>query len=1813
MNFNNRFLYVFLLTVLFSASTLASFSKDVKFASKMKGAIEKVQQEAKKDPDTFKANVAQLEKEWGERTNPVEQSVVHALLGSAYAEMTWTSITDFDEETRHDYEQKRNEHFSHVLDDMEALADAKSSGYKEFMEEGEDAVLFENDMLSVMIAFVENEARWDNYRLLDAYEKVAQLYRMRGNQNACALMKLKAWSLRRRVEKKYGRISAEQYKDSVYQLLQEVKDEEVGADVALEYASSLSSRDEIFLFLQWAKENVAKSRCSKNLQNLEDMLCPEVQFHNYGKTVLLAGKPSTLQFEYWNCDRFTLTVRHYTGEALNKDGEKTLRENGAVVEEKEIVFGTDVKNAERKAKGLPVEGVSEAELTLPVGRYVLVAKSDWGKSVQEVRVTSLHVMIQEKDKENVLVYVVDNVTGRPVEGVKVQCRKSLPNTGERTDGWESQNAVQEVLTNAEGVAEVKANMQIRAVKDERDYTEYIKPSVWKNYVQENIQKTCRVMTDRGIYRPGQVLKGTVFVYNQEGVEAKVAAEESVVLKARDSQGKDVALLHLVTNEYGTASFELSLPEDCALGNLALQTEVAGQSSNTTVKVEEYKRPNFDVTLEGKKAGRFGQNLEVEGRAMLLAGVPLQGASVHYVVECVASPFRWWLGNDGEEWNQVAEGELVTGENGEFLIPLFLTDEYRKDDRSLVRFRVKALVTDMSGETHEGEWGINVSDEEYVLETDVANVVDLAKDGTFKVEAYNANREKVGLQGDFQILHADKVVATGRFKTNEKTELPEGLRLGVHYALVASVVDGRGRKVENRKEFIAYSSDLPATDFSALGFKEKFRESGDLSEEDFFVTGSLDFEEGGTVDLYFSTQETDAYIICNVYGIDGLIESYVAVTDGTMQHIRLQHRKEWGESIFIQMMYVRNGHFFSQSRTLVIAAPEKELKLEWATFRDKLQPGQQEQWRLTVTDRDGKRVSGAEMMAVLYDAALDRICPHDWYFRLYYYHPTPFSTCVHASGKFSWFGLDGTRQNATPYVRTFDKLRGFVHDRFVRGFGASAVFMGKSAGVDMALRGRIAGLQLNVLEENAVMTMGTEEEATMDFENAAIRNDFAETAFFLPHLVSDQDGVVDVQFTLPESLTEWRFLGFAHTKDVDYGTIKASAVARKNFMLRPNMPRFVRWGDGVVLSSSIVNQSELAQKGSVRLRLIDSGTGEVVFEEERPFFVEAAQTDVVEFEFEVREGWNDLDCEIVAVSGIVSDGEKNRLPVLSTKQEVVEAVPFYVMGVEDGAVEKTVNLSALYNGQSSTATNRDLKVEYTDNPVWMCIEALRSVQNPVNDNAIDFAVSLCANARLLNLMETFPMLEKYEDKEELRQRMQMAENKLFGLQQADGGWSWFKGMDGNYYITLAVCEMLSEMGTLNERVEEMLKQGMVFLDKREMESYRNRLRLGQEIISESAIRYLSLVASQPQRPVDRELQKMHRKYLSLLEKKRDALTIYGVAKAACLLRQFQREKSADKFVDLLKEYMVEKPGQGRFFASDAAYYSWMDYRIPTQVAAIKAISQRNRKDACLTDMVLWLVAQKQVQKWDNPLNAIDIAEVLLHISPTEMFFTAEMPRMSIDGVPLTRMEVGTINERRDELEGRDAELAMQGRVLAAVPAEMLDKGVDSLTISKATPGISWGAAYATFVEDIEQLKPYRTDELKIQRKIYVQSAAGGEWMVWKEGNSLHVGDRLKIRHMVSADRDMDFVKLSAQHPACLEPVRQLSGYQPLGGRSGYLSVRDAGFDVFFDKFTRGTSTVDVEYYIVREGAYEVGISTVECEYAKQFGGHTGGQKVKSIKK
>ena len=1821
MNTNNRFLSITVLTILLSMGFLKIFGKGLDFASRLKSAIEQVQKETDKDPDTFKENVARLEQEWMGRKNPVEQSVVHAMLASAYKEMKWTHITDFDEETRGDYDKKREEHFAHVLDDMEALAGAQASTYSALLsQKGKDSSMYGGDMLSVMIDYLVANAGWKHDAIAQMYEKAYQLYQRRGNKDAYGLMKARWLKELREVEVKDGYLNYDQYKENLHQLVLELKSEEVGADLAWEYYRSCTWGDSGILFLKWCMKNIGTSRRKSTLKReLEELLRPKVEMSRVDD--MLADRPINMKLRFWNCENATLTVRKYAGQTQLKDGGSELKLTGDVVEKREVVLAMDSTNTARKAQDLPVEGYADTEMTLPAGRYVFVAEGLGEKNVQEFAVSTIRIIRADKSRKTYQLYVVDNETGRPLKGVKVQWREKIPNRDERTEGWEDRDIEGEQVTGDDGIVELDKTYYVRAVRTKDDYTDWAQRyNNWRSNYGHSVETSYRIMTDRSIYRPGQTVKGSVFVYRQWGDEVEVVADHQMTLTVEDAKWKRLTSMKLRTNEYGTASFEIELPVDCEVGVLHLNVGSEGNSSaHETVRVEEYKRPTYEVKFGGPRTGKFGEVLEAEGTAMMFAGVPVQGAQVHYTVEYASVEFkRWWMQTT---WLHLTEGDLMTDDEGHFRVPVSLTEEHLSSGRQVMRYRIKAMVTDVAGESHEAEWMVNASRREFALDLSVDGVVDLAGDAAFKVDAYNLNREKVTVKGHYVIEAAYKPIVEGDFTSGDSILLPKNLKLGARYVLRVMAEETNGTKVEEMDYFTPYNSALPVIEIARLGLNEKVRPTEDVKEADFIYAKNRTFEKGGAIDLFFTTKETDAYIIYNVYNIKGQIDHQVGVTDGTMKHLHLPYQESWGEGIEVDILYVRNGQFAHMVERFTLVEPEKRLKLEWATFRDKLQPGQQEQWTLTVTDKDGKRVNGAEMMSVLYDASLDRIYPHYWGFGLSFERgvPTPSSTCS-SRLSFPSFSLHGESTYERTYTRAFNQLASYEHDRYLKfaaGKGRAlerrammAVEDGDAVVAEtMAMRGPVAAQNTGYADEveEEVEASSVPEE---NFDNATIRENFAETAFFLPHLISDAQGNVDIQFTLPESLTEWQFMGFAHTKDVDYGIIRATAVARKEFMLRPNMPRFVRWGDKAVVASSIINQGEKTLKGAVRLRLLNPETNEVMLTQEKAFEVEAGKTIGVDFGFDVKEEWTDLDCEIIAVSGNVSDGEKNHLPVLSTKKEMVEAVPYYLIGNADGTeVSKTMDLSKLYNENSSTATHRVLKVEYTDNPAWMCIEALRSVKNPVEDDAIDFAASLYANSRLIDLMQTFPVIQKQESRTDLLNRAQRAEQKLSELQNADGGWSWFRGMSSSFYTTLTVCEHLAKLPNRTPKEAQMLTNGMKYLDNNELDSYQKAKEKKWKIWPyDSDIRYLYVSALMPNREVSGGVKKMRDEYLSKLAKAPRDLTIYGVANTAYTLRAFGHVKSADKFVDFLKDYTVEKPGQGRFFATDAAYYSWSDYRIPTQVAAMKAIYQKDKKDAILNDMQLWLISQKQVQKWDNPMNTIDVADFLLQVSPVETFHESKKPIMVVDGTTLKDMDYGTINTERDKLEGREANLVLEGNVLAVVPEEVVNDGVQQLEVKKQTPSISWGAAYATFVEEVGNLKLYATNELKIQRKLYVQHAGESQWTDFDPNQPLKVGDKVRIRHIITADRDMDFVRVSAQHPACLEPFRQLSGYQSMGGRGGYLSVRDSHFDLFFDWFTRGTSTVDMEYSVVREGSYQMGVSTVECCYAKQFGGHTEGMRM-----
>lgn len=921
------------------------------------------------------------------------------------------------------------------------------------------------------------------------------------------------------------------------------------------------------------------------------------------------------------------------------------------------------------------------------------------------------------------------------------------------------------------------------------------------------------------------------------------------------------------------------------------------------------------------------------------------------------------------------------------------------------------------------------------------------------------------------------------------------------------------------------------------------------------------------DITFTAQETDALVHYAVVSGKQMVLQGTKVLNGDALSLHLGYQKEWGHGVNLHVFYVRNGHLFHQEKDILLVEPDKELKLSWKTFRDKLIPGQQEEWTLTVKDSKGTTISGAELAAVMYDASLDALLQHDWNMSLWFNRDITRMPFIFSGGNHMNLYLHYQRNYNYPSLH-FDVLNEFEHHRW-RNFGAvyslnanatkSRVLMSKAAVTmdamveEKAMAPEAVAVNGDIVEEELLPEQASASGAASESAPASLRTNLQELAFFYPHLTTNAKGEAQISFMLPDCLTEWKFMALAHTQDMHYGLLTAKATAKKDFMVQPNMPRFLRTGDKAQISATLSNLCDHEVHGTATLTIVNNEDGKTHATHTLPFQVEAGAQGVLIFPVDAVLPEGDYSCEITATDGTISDGERNRLPVLSTRVEVVENVPFYL----DGASTKTVDLTGMYNQQSRSAQDKTLTIGYTDNPALNVFQSLQTLQNPEHENAPAFAAALYANLVLTDMHKQLGNRMEFNP-EQARQTAQKALEKLKELQLASGAWSWFKGMEGSPYITLAVAEHLYRLGnyyqrhglTLPAQAKTLFDKAVSYLERQELKDYQYRKAHKLSMTpSENTLRYLLLS--------DIANKEMANAYLNALEKEFKNLTIYGRANGALILKKYNRSAAVKRFTDSVKEYTLYKEGFGRYFATDLAYYSWQDYRLPTQLAAMRIMDDRQY----LLDMQLWLLRQKQTQLWENPLNAIDVADYLLTNSPEISLQEPQAPTLKLNGKSVQTDHVYT------------------------------DMKATKLEVTKQSQGISWGHVRTTFTEESQNLSSYSSGELTISRKVI------------REGN------KVTIRHIIHADRDMDFVTVKSQHAACLEPLRTLSGYQWMGGRGCYLEVHDAYINLFFDHFTRGTSTIDMEYYITRKGEYSTGMASVECSYAPEFGAHTSGEDLR----
>ena len=1475
------------------------------------------------------------------------------------------------------------------------------------------------------------------------------------------------------------------------------------------------------------------------------------------------------------------------------------------------------------------------------GIYFLKAVPDGKKGVSDgtlMNVTALKTIYRPLPDGTLELVVVDAVSGQPVSEAEVTIYT------EKGGGYSPQQTYQADKQGTLKLDFLNSNKYWYNAHTAADNAMPIL-NLWKNdyyYKESKRKEVLQLFTDRSIYRPGQTVYVSGLAYEMEKDSTRVLADKKYTVSLYDANNNETGKVEVRTNGFGSFSGQFVLPSPCLTGYFSLRAA----DTSVSFKVEEYKRPTFDVTFEPVKVEyQVGDSIEVVGMAKTFAGAPVQNARVHYNI---SRSYAWvwrFMGRGSARW----EGEAMTDADGKFSVPVHfeIDSDRRESPLWYYTYNIQADVTDGAGETQQANLSLPLGSTSMVLNMD--NLPDnLVKEKKLEIKltAMNLSGEPVDTPVTYQVVEMEeqkdgqekegRKVLTGTVEAN-KSFVPEAIYAlpSGNYRLKLSAKDTQGRECTASKNFLLFSLNDKRPPFVIT---------------DWFYQDGLEFDAASPATVYIGSSEKNVYLLYDVFAGNKRLESKRIELSDSVVSFRFPYKKEYGDGILVSMAFVKDGRLYSHNARIMKPAPEKKLQLKWTTFRDKLRPGQQEEWKLTVLYPDGSPAE-AEMLATMYDASLDKIySAHklDFGVDFHYVVPLTYWNTSYMRNAYLYVDFPLKRLRAVPleYSELIIPSTGRM-EAVVVGYGGSprATLTGA-----LKIRGRsAANAVMNqeavtdmVLQEEMVETsaqekaeMGSSEELA-ETGDIQIRENFAETAFFYPQLRTNEKGEVSISFVLPESLTRWKFMGLAHTRNVDYGKIEATATASKEFMLQPNMPRFVRVGDKANIAASLMNLSDKGVKGTVRMELFNPETEKVFYSQKQKFDVKGGETGHVNFTFEVSDKYAVMACRMVADGDTFSDGEQRYIPVLTDKQWVTETVPLNVNG--EGA--HTFSLENLFNKHSKTASEQRLTVEFTAHPAWYAVQALPVVAHPQNEDALSWATAYYAhslaayivkeNPRIKQVFdswkaqggtkETFmsnlqknqelknillaetPWLAEATNEAEQKQRiatlfdlntmnsqLAVSVEKLGELQNADGAWSWYKGMQGSRYVTTQVMEMLVRLNALthqdaDSRMQPMIQKGFEYLGKQAAEEYKSMKEAEKKGAvgirpSEQVLRYLYICALDGKAPVD---EKVNRYFIDKLSGEGKELTIYGKALGAIILQQAGKVAEARLFMQSLMEYSVVTDEMGRYFDTPKARYSWFSYKIPTEVAAMEAIQRITKDTKAIDEMKRWLLKQKQTQTWETPIATADAVYALMATGASDLL-------ANTGGVEITLGKEVIRTPADDAI----------GYIKKTVSGDVMN--IKKVRVDKEGTGMGWGAVYAQYLESMDQIGE-QGNGLSVSRQLY----KGNEAL--NESAPLKVGDKITVRLTVKADRDMDFVQIKDDRAACMEPLQAVSGFRWGNGLGYYQATKDASTQFFIDQMRKGTYVIEYQVYVNRTGEYQTGIATVQSAYAPEFGGHTGGYRV-----
>lgn len=1732
--------------------------------------------------DSLTPNVKRMEAEVLKVNDPALKAVRYAVLGKVYRDMN---------------EKKSQEFFKKALGQPELLARHTSAEYVPLTLKGVDGSSFNNDLLH-LIGF-EADSKEAYLQLYTYYNKV-------GNRGAACLCAYKLIEKYRQDDVR--EVKKSKYLQTIDSLIQIYQDIPEAGELAVEHfrfmegATDAKPQDKLN-YINYALSRWGEWSRMNELRNAQKRLTEPMFRVKDMPQVLRPGEKVWVQLDVRNLQNLKISISRLN---ITADNDYNAQDEATYKMLLKKTTKLHQKDFSRDYYGRPdyetVKDSIEIGGNLPLGAYLMEVTSDnTGIAPQRelFYVSNLAVMIQQLPDDKHRYVVVNATDGQPVPGAKIMLYDRDYDV--KTGKWK--RLVHARLTTDENgeayFKNVDGNVLISTSNDKFTPAKDIYLSRTRYYEQKDDKIKHQLFTDRSIYRPGQTVHASAISYIvKKGLDASVpgkSMELNFIL--RDANGKQVAEQKATTDEYGTASVDFELPKE---GQTGLYFISVNGTVTKYVRVEEYKRPTFEITFpKVNEKYNWGDTVVVKATAKTYSGVPVQGAKVEYQVTRRNQLWWWGAGSAGQ---LVKTDSCVTREDGTFDVEIPLEaslsgkDEVDMSDFMRIarffNFEVSAIVTDISGESHEGVMSLPLGTKPTILTVNLPKRIETDSLKTVTFAYRNASGMPISSRLKYRI---DK----GEWKDAE-ANAPVSIKEYASSSASSSLVWKSG---VHQLEAIC-GQDTLQQKFTLFSMKDTH--PVEPTTEWYYQTAKTFPRDGKPVYIQVGSSENGAHIVYSIIAGNKLLEKGAWELGDSIVTLPFTYKEEYASGIVLNYSFVKQGKCYTRMMSIARPLPEKKLNIAWKTFRNRLTPGQKEEWTLKITTPDGKPAK-AQLMSVLYDKSLDQIAPHSWKMSLGFSQWLP--SCYWTSNlwyyKMDLLGVyptkyfdqkqldvdkfDGKYFSYYAYMQavelsklerssggTVESVR-IQKDEVVRE-EAKGIWIRSSKMTRVGAAAPSANKVFDVVEEMPQFAGGSGSDAGLFLDKVQVRENMNETAFFYPALESDNNGNVAIRFTLPESVTTWKFMGLAHDKEMRNGLLVDEAVAQKTVMVQPNMPRFLREGDKSTIVVKLFNTSDKKVSGNTRMQILDPETNKVVWQKTQNYSIDAEGSATISFDVQgLKEGV--YINKVVAAGNGYSDGEQHYLPVLSNRELVVNTLPITLH--QKG--EQSFDLSKLFlnkeGKQAKGAEEAKVTIEYTNNPSWLMVKALPAISNPDEEDAISLMSAIYANT-ITNHVQKHLSLENLTQ-ESIRLQNQV--EKLKKLQNPDGSFSWWKGMKGSRYMTTSVAEMmvrLNAVAGVQKSTAKMLTSAIDYLSwqtAQEVREMKKQEEKKQKVNpSEQALHYLYIL-SVDGRKMKQNLEQDKAYLLDKMSKMTGDFSIYGKARAAVVLARNSQQNAAyrekaGEYLQSVNEYAVYREEMGRYYDTRKALYSWRNYKIPTQVSVIEAMQMLKPNDKqTIEELQRWLLMSKRTQVWDTPVNTVDAVYAFMKGNENNWSRKAENAVLKLDGKLLPMPQDST--------------------TLGYVKTERPGKA-SKLSIDKKSDYTSWGAVYAEFKQPISEIGSMESG-IKVRRVIVPAESES-------KGNA-QVGEKVKVTLIITADRDYDFVQITDKRAACLEPVNQLSGYQWSIGC--YVSPRDHATNFYFDRLSKGKHIVEMEYYVDRKGDYQSGTCIAECTYSPEFGGRT----------